>query len=107
MSRDSKRTRAAREQVDTSKQYELADALALATKVAGCRFDETVEMAVKLGVDPRKADQNVRGTVLLPRGTGRAVRVLVFAKGEKEREASDEGAEGVGWEEMVKKIKAE
>jgi large subunit ribosomal protein L1 len=76
----------------------------LATKLGTCKFDETIELAVRLGVDPRQADQNVRGTVALPHGTGRSVRVLVFAKGEKEREASEAGADVVGGEELVKKI---
>jgi len=107
MARVSKRMKSAREQVDRARRYDLDEAIGLVVKVAGCRFDETVELAVKLGVDPRKADQNVRGTVLLPHGTGRDVRVLVFAKGEKEREARDAGADIVGAEELIKKISEE
>jgi large subunit ribosomal protein L1 len=76
----------------------------LAVKLATCKFDETVELAVRLGVDPRQADQNVRGTVVLPNGTGRSVRVLVIAKGDKEREATEAGADIVGGEEIVKRI---
>jgi len=71
------------------------------------KFDETVELAVKLGVDPRQADQNVRGTVVLPHGRGKAVRVVVFAKGEKAKEASEAGADHVGAEELAKKIQDE
>lgn len=85
-------------------RYELEQALGLALETATAKFDETVEMAVRLGVDPRQADQNVRGTVLLPHGTGKPVRVLVFAKGEKEREAKEAGADIVGGEELAKKI---
>ncbi len=102
-----KRLKTAYERVDRQMRYPLDQALDLATKLAGCKFDETVELAVRLGVDPRQADQNVRGTVVLPHGTGRSVRVLVFAKGEKEREALDAGADVVGGEELVKKISDE
>lgn len=96
--------KAAYGQFDSQAQHTLDEALALATKLATARFDETVEIAVRLGVDPRQADQNIRGTVVLPQGTGRAVRVLVFAKGEKEREAQEAGADFVGGDEIVKKI---
>lgn len=93
--------------IDTQKRYDLEEALKLvgASKVA--KFDETVEMAVRLNVDPRQADQNVRGTVVLPNGTGKIARVLVLAKGEKEKEARDAGADYVGGEDMVKKIQEE
>lgn len=93
--------------IDIQKRYELEEALKLvgASKVA--KFDETVEMAVRLNVDPRQADQNVRGTVVLPNGTGKIARVLVLAKGEKEKEARDAGADYVGGEDMVKKIQEE
>lgn len=104
MARHGKRIRAARAQVDRTTRYPLEEALQLAVKTATAKFDETVEMAVRLGVDPRQADQNVRGTVQLPHGTGKPVRVLVFAKGEKEREAAEAGADYVGGEELVKKI---
>ena len=107
MARLSKKMKAAVEQVDRVKQYELPDALDLVVKVASAKFDETVEMAVRLGVDPRQADQNVRGTVVLPHGTGKRVRVLVFAKGDKEQEARDAGAEFVGGDDLVKKISEE
>ena len=104
MAQVSKRRKAAIAQVDRNARYPLNEALDLAVKLATCKFDETVELAVRLGVDPRQADQNVRGTVVLPNGTGRSVRVLVIAKGEKEREATEAGADVVGGEEIVKKI---
>jgi large subunit ribosomal protein L1 len=104
MAKTGKRLKAAYGKVDRQTRYPLAEAIELATQLGTCKFDETVEMAVRLGVDPRQADQNVRGTVALPHGTGRSVRVLVFAKGEKEREASEAGADIVGGEELVKKI---
>ena len=93
--------------IDRQKRYDLEEALKLvgANKVAS--FDETVEMAVRLNVDPRQADQNVRGTVVLPHGTGKVARVLVLAKGEKEKEARDAGADFVGGEELVKRIQDE
>jgi large subunit ribosomal protein L1 len=104
MAKIGKRLRAAYEELDREARYPLGEAVELATKLGTCKFDETIELAVRLGVDPRQADQNVRGTVALPHGTGRSVRVLVFAKGEKEREASEAGADVVGGEELVKKI---
>jgi large subunit ribosomal protein L1 len=79
----------------------------LVVNTAKAKFDETIELAVRLGVDPRQADQNVRGTVVLPHGTGKSVRVLVFAKGEKDREAREAGADYVGAEEIVKRISEE
>src|SRR5690606_33933297 len=87
--------------VDENKLYGPAEALALAKQTARAKFDETVEVALKLGVDPRHADQQVRGTVVLPHGTGRTVRVAVFAKGDKAREAEEAGADIVGAEELV------
>lgn len=104
MGRMSKRLKAAYAQVDRDNRYGLDEAVELIARLATCKFDETIELAVRLGVDPRQADQNVRGTVSMPHGTGRSVRVLVFAKGEKEREAKDAGADFVGGEELVKKI---
>ncbi len=94
----------AREQVDPTKEYAVEEAVELARKVAYAKFDETVELAVHLGVNPKYADQMVRGAVVLPHGTGKQVRVLAFAKGEKEREARDAGADFVGAEDMVEKI---
>jgi len=104
MANPGKRYSAANEKIDRSKRYELAEALELARSLAGTKFNETVEVAVKLGVDPRKSDQMVRGSVVLPRGLGKSVRVLVFAKGEKEKEARDAGAEHVGGADMAAKI---
>jgi large subunit ribosomal protein L1 len=83
---------------------ELAKAVEVAKAAATAKFDETMEMAVRLGVDPKHADQMVRGTVVLPHGTGKKVRVLVFAKGEKDREAKEAGADYVGAEDLVEKI---
>ncbi|HPD61479.1 MAG TPA: 50S ribosomal protein L1, partial [Thermodesulfobacteriota bacterium] len=91
--------------VDRSKLYELEEGLTLVVDNAFAKFNETIEVATRLGVDPRKADQMVRGTVQLPHGTGKEVRVLVFAKGEKEKEAKEAGAEYVGGEELIEKIK--
>lgn len=84
--------------------YQLADAVRMAGETAYAKFDETVEIAMRLGVDPKHADQMVRGTVVLPHGTGKRMRVLVFAGGEKIKEAEDAGAEYVGGEEFAKKI---
>jgi large subunit ribosomal protein L1 len=91
-------------QVDPDKAYSVEEAVGLAKQAAYAKFDETVDMAVRLGVNPKHADQMVRGAVLLPHGTGKAVRVLVFAKGEKEREAREAGADFVGAEDLVEKI---
>ena len=93
--------------IDRSKQYEPADALSAVVSTAKAKFDETIELHVKLGVDSRHADQQVRGAVVLPHGTGKVVRVLVFAKGDKAREAQEAGADFVGDEDMVKKIQTE
>src|SRR5438093_8097542 len=104
MAQQGKRYRAGVALVDRTKRYLLDEAIRLAVETGKAKFDETIEIAVRLGVDPRQADQNVRGTVVLPHGTGKSVRVLVFAKGEKEREAAEAGADFVGGEDMVKKI---
>jgi large subunit ribosomal protein L1 len=93
------------EKVDRSKLYELEEGLNLVIGNAFAKCNETIEVATRLGVDPRKADQMVRGTVQLPHGTGKEVRVLVFAKGEKEKEAKEAGAEYVGGEDLLEKIK--
>jgi large subunit ribosomal protein L1 len=94
----------ARNKVDRNKRYELGEGVKLLLETSYTKFDEGVDLAVRLGVDPKKADQMVRGTVVLPHGTGRKVRVLVFAKGQKEKEASDAGADFVGAEELIDKI---
>ena len=93
--------------IDKNKLYDVPEALALVKQVAKAKFDETVELAVRLGVDPRHADQQVRGTVVLPHGTGRSVKVLVLAKGDKVQEALDAGADYAGAEEYVEKIQKE
>lgn len=92
------------ELVDRTKTYDLNEAVALVKKTATANFDETVELAFRLGVDPKQADQNIRGAVVLPHGTGKTQRVLVFAKGEKIKEAEDAGADYIGDEEIIAKI---
>jgi large subunit ribosomal protein L1 len=104
MSEKGKNYRAALNKVDRNQRYLLEDSLRLAKETAHAKFDETVEMAIRLGVDPRQADQNIRGTVTLPHGMGKSVRVLAFAKGDKEKEAQDAGADFVGSDELIKKI---
>lgn len=106
MAREGKRIRKAREKVDALKQYGIEEACELVASTASAKFDETVEFVVTLGVDPRKAEQNVRGSVPLPHGLGKTIRVAVFAKGEKATEASEAGADVVGAEDLVEKIKA-
>lgn len=90
--------------VERGKVYPLDEAIALVHETSTAKFDETIEISVRLGVDPRKADQMVRGTVILPAGTGKVVRVCVITKGDKEKEAKDAGADFVGAEEMIEKI---
>lgn len=104
MAKRGKRYQEAAKLVDRQKFYSPAEAIALVKQCATAKFDETVEVAFKLGVDPRHADQQVRGTVVLPHGTGRDVRVLVFAKGEKAEEARNAGADYVGDEDLAEKI---
>jgi len=94
----------ARGKVDRSKRYELEEGVKLLLETACAKFDEGVDLAIRLGVDPKKADQMVRGTAVLPHGTGKKVRVLVFAKGQKEKEALDAGADFVGAEDLIEKI---
>ena len=100
----SKRYAAAVAKVDRRKLYELDEAIKTMKDSATAKFDESVEMAVRLGVDPRKADQLVRGTVVLPHGTGKTVRVLVIAKSDKDKEAKEAGADFVGAEDLIEKI---
>jgi len=104
MAKPGKRMKEALEKVEALKEYELMEAVTLAKETAQAKFDESMDVTVRLGVDSRKADQNVRGSVLLPKGTGKKFRILVFAKGEKEAEAKEAGAEFVGGEDMMKKI---
>lgn len=100
----SKRYNQVAEKIDRQKVYSLDEAIERLKEAATAKFDESVELAVRLGVDPRKADQMVRGTVTLPAGTGKQVRVLVLTKGEKEKEALDAGADYVGGDELIEKI---
>jgi len=104
MRRVGKRYEAAAETVRRVGASDLANAIGLVKSNAKAKFDETVEIAVRLSVDPKHADQMVRGTVVLPHGTGKSTRVLVFTKGEKEREARDAGADHVGCEDLIEKI---
>jgi large subunit ribosomal protein L1 len=99
-----KRLKAAFAQFDRDKRYGLGEALALAKSMAKAKFDETVEIAVRLGVDPTKADQMVRGAVTMPRGTGKTRRIAVFAKGDKAKEAKDAGADVVGDDDLAEKV---
>jgi large subunit ribosomal protein L1 len=99
-----KRTKAAREGIDREKLYPLAEAVKMVKERAKTKFDETVEIAMNLGIDPRHADQAVRGVVSLPNGTGRSQRVAVFAKGAKAEEAKKAGADVVGAEELVAEV---
>lgn len=100
----SKKSKIAAEKVNASKSYNLSEASELLKEISYAKFDETVEVAMNLGVDPRHADQNVRGAVVLPHGLGKKVRVLVFAKGEKIREAEEAGADYVGGDDLAQKI---
>lgn len=102
-----KKFKAVEELVDSLKLYSLEESIGLAKKTARAKFDETVDLAVKLGVDPKQADQMVRGTVVLPHGTGKEVEILVFAKGDKEKEARDAGADYVGAEDLADRIQKE
>ena len=104
MAKKSKNKVAAMEKLDRTKRYTAKDAIELVKDMSFEKFDATIECAIRLNVDPRKADQNLRGAVVLPHGTGKTKRVLVFAKGEKAQEALDAGADHVGDEETVEKI---
>ena len=102
-----KKYRAAASKIDPVKRYPLEEAIKTVVDNKVAKFDETVELAVRLNVDPRQADQNVRGTVVLPNGTGRTKRVLVLTKGDKEREAREAGADYVGGDDLIKRIQEE
>lgn len=106
MAKPGKRMRQAREEIERGKPYELAEAIKLVKERAVAKFDETIEVAINLGVDPRHADQMVRGVIALPNGTGRSVRVAVFAKDAKAEEATAAGADVVGAEDLVEKVQA-
>ncbi|MBI4823968.1 MAG: 50S ribosomal protein L1 [Nitrospirae bacterium] len=95
----------AKEKVDKTKGYTIEEAVSLVKETAYTKFDETVDMAVNLGVDPKKSEQMVRGTVQLPHGTGKKIKVLVFAKGQKEKEAQEAGADYTGGDDLIEKIK--
>lgn len=99
-----KKLKSVKEKIEPGKEFSLEDALKFMKETTYAKFDETVDLALNLGVDPRKSEQMVRGTVVLPHGIGKKVRVLVFAKGEKEKEALDAGADFVGGEDLVDKI---
>jgi large subunit ribosomal protein L1 len=105
MPKRGKKYKESREKIDAGKRYDVTEAVKITLDSSFAKFDETIDVAVKLGVDPRHADQMVRGTVVLPNGLGKEVKVLVFAKGEKEKEALDAGADFAGNEEYVDKIK--
>src|SRR5512145_2867282 len=100
----SKAYRAAAEKIDRSRLYPIVEAVKLAKESATTKYDPTVEVALRLGVDPRKADQMVRGTVNLPHGTGKTARVIVFAVGEKAAEATAAGADVVGGDDLIERI---
>lgn len=104
MSKRGKKYELAKQQIEMKNKYSLEEAVELCKKTAYANFDESMDISVRLGVDPRHAEQNVRGSVILPKGTGKTVRVIVFAKGEKEREANEAGADFVGAEDLIKKI---
>jgi len=99
-----KKYREAKNKVDRTKRYSLEEAIQLLPATTYVRFDESIDVAIRLGIDPKKPDQTVRGTVVLPHGTGKKLKVLVFAQGEKEKEARDAGTDYVGGEELVEKI---
>ena len=100
----SKRYKANSGKIDAAASYDLKESIRMVKENANAKFDETVELAAKLGVDPRHADQQVRGFVILPHGTGRSVRILVLTRGDKEKEATEAGADYVGMDEFIKKI---
>ena len=106
MTKLSKRIKQIREAVDPNKFYSLSDALGLAKQNATAKFDESIDIAVNLGVDAKKSDQLVRGSVVLPKGTGKTVRVAVFAQADKAEEAKAAGADIVGFEDLAEQVKA-
>jgi large subunit ribosomal protein L1 len=106
MAKPGKRLKNAREDLDRDRFYDLAEAVKMIKARATAKFDETVEIAMNLNVDPRKADQNVRGTLMLPHGTGKTLRVAVFAKGDRAAEAQAAGADIVGAEDLAEKVQA-
>lgn len=107
MAMRSKRYKKALESIDTTRLYTLEEAVSIIKELPDTKFDESVDLAINLGVDPKHADQMVRGAIVLPHGVGKSVRVLVFAKGDKEQEARDAGADYVGGDDLAKKITEE
>jgi len=107
MKKHGKKYRASLEKIDAGRKYNLEEGVAKLKEVAFAKFDETVELTIWLGVDPRKADQLVRGTIVLPHGLGKSKKILVIAQGDKIKEAEEAGADFVGGEDMVNKIKSE
>lgn len=105
MAQHGKRYREALKKVDRNRLYPAKEALGLLKEISSVKFNETVEVAVKLGIDPKRSDQNVRGTTVLPHGTGKTPRILAFAKGDKAREAQEAGADYVGDAELIEKVK--
>ena len=105
MAKEGKRLKESRKQLDAEKVYPLSDAAELISTLPKAKFDESVDLAIKLGVDPRKAEENVRGTVALPHGTGKTTRVAAFCQGEKAKEAEEAGADVVGADDLAEKIK--
>src|SRR2546422_9128580 len=105
MKKHGKKYNAAAEKIEAGRKYNLEDAVAKLKEIAFAKFDETVELTVWLGVDPRKPDQLVRGTIVLPHGLGKSKKVLVIPQGDKIKEAEDAGADMVGGEDLVNKIK--
>ena len=104
MSTRGKRYLQSREKIDRTSRYELDEGLKLLKETGRAKFDESVDMSIRLGVNPKHADQMVRGTLVLPHGVGKAVKILVFAKGDKEKEAREAGADFIGAEDLVEKI---
>ena len=105
MGKLAKRVKANKEKVDRTTKHSVDDAFNLVVETATAKFDENIDVAVRLGVDPKQSDQQVRGSVSLPNGLGKSVKVLVFAKGPKEKEATEAGADFVGSDDLVEKIK--
>lgn len=105
MAKKTKKYKAALEQYDRSQSYDVADAVDTVNKIAFAKFDETIEIHVKLGIDPRKSDQTVRGTTVLPHGTGKTPKVIVFTKGDRIKAAEDAGADAAGAEDLIQKVK--
>jgi len=106
MAKPGKRYLGLLERIEALRDYPLDEAIKVVKSLASAKFDETVEMAIKLGVDPRKADQMVRGSVILPFGTGKKVKILVFTRGDEEKEALEAGADYVGFQDLIEKIKS-